>query len=84
MAYEIIIKPSAQKDLDDLPDKEVLHVSKKIENLSVNPRPVGVQKLTDYEGYRIRIGRYGVLFEIDELYHRVNIYRIKHRKEVYC
>lgn len=83
MAYEIIIKPSAQKDLDNLPDKEVLRVSKKIENLSVNPRPVGVQKLTDYEGYRIRIGRYRVLFEIDDLYYKVFIYRIKHRKEVY-
>ncbi|MHB8930548.1 MAG: type II toxin-antitoxin system RelE family toxin [Melioribacteraceae bacterium] len=47
------------------------------------PRPIGVQKLTDQEGYRIRSGYYRVLFEIDDKQKIVHIYRIKHRKEVY-
>ena len=64
MVYEIILKPSAQKDLNRLPDKEVIHLSKRIEQLSANPQPVGVQKLSDNEGYRIRIGDYRILFNI--------------------
>ena len=83
MAYRIIIKPSAEKDLDLLPDKEVLMISRHIEALSTNPRPFGVQKLTDAEGYRIRSGRYRILFEIDDGRQIVFVFRIKHRKEAY-
>ena len=83
MAYQIIIKPSAQKDLDKLPDKEVIRVASKIFLLSQNPRTIGTQKLTEQEAYRIRIGNYRILFEIDDTTESVLIYRIKHRKEVY-
>lgn len=83
MAYEIIIKPTAQKDLDKLPDKEVVKIAKRFLQLQENPRPVGIQKLTDQEGYRIRIGDYRVLFEIEDEEKKVFIYRIKHRKEAY-
>ncbi len=83
MAYKILIKPPAAKDLDSLPDKEVKKVLTHISQLSNEPRPVGVQKLTDKEGYRIRSGKYRVLYEIDDKTQRVMIYRIKHRKDVY-
>jgi len=48
--YRIIIKPSAQKDLDRLPDKELKRVFARLEQLKNNPRPIGVQKLSDDEG----------------------------------
>ncbi|MCL4509816.1 MAG: type II toxin-antitoxin system RelE/ParE family toxin [Bacteroidetes bacterium] len=83
MAYEIIVKPSAQKDLDSLPDKEVLHISSRIQNLSEEPRPIGVQKLTGTDGYRIRAGNYRILYEISDKGKEILIYRIKHRKDVY-
>jgi len=44
---------------------------------------MGVQKLHDKEGYRIRSGNYRILFEIDDQVKSVFIYRIKHRREVY-
>ncbi|MDP2036544.1 MAG: type II toxin-antitoxin system RelE/ParE family toxin [Ignavibacteria bacterium] len=83
MAYQIIIKPSAQKDLDKLPDKEVIRLASKIFLLSKNPRTIGTQKLTEQEVYRIRIGNYRVLYEIDDSAKSIFIFRIKHRKEVY-
>ncbi|MBI3006256.1 MAG: type II toxin-antitoxin system RelE/ParE family toxin [Ignavibacteriales bacterium] len=52
-------------------------------NLSFNPRPFGVQKLFGENGYRIRVGRYRVLFEVHDGQRKVFIYRIKHRKDVY-
>jgi len=64
VAYKIYIKPSASKDLDKLPDKEAQKILYLISKLAENPRPVGVQKLTDDEGYRIRSGNYRILFEI--------------------
>jgi mRNA interferase RelE/StbE len=83
VVYELILKPSAQKDLNHLPDKEVIRLSKRIAQLSANPQPVGIQKLSDNEGYRIRIGDYRILFNIDQKSSKIFIYRIKHRKDVY-
>jgi mRNA interferase RelE/StbE len=83
VAYKIYIKPSALKDLNALPDAEVKKILLYIDKLGEDPRPIGVQKLTDYEGYRIRSGNYRVLFEIIEKVKAVYIYRIKHRKDVY-
>ena len=83
MAYEIIIKPSAQRDLDGLPIHEAQKIASRIVQLSNHPRPFGVQKLRGDESYRIRSGNYRVLFEIDDKAERVNVYRVKHRKDVY-
>ena len=83
MPYTIIIKPSAQKDLDKLPFSEIKRIVSKLENLKSNPRPIGIQKLSDYEGYRIRSGKYRILFSIDDKNKKIYIYRLKHRKDVY-
>ncbi|MDO8549411.1 MAG: type II toxin-antitoxin system RelE/ParE family toxin [Ignavibacteria bacterium] len=83
MAYKVLIKPSASKNLDALPDKEVKKILYHISQLKEEPRPVGVQKLTNVEGYRIRSGYYRILYEIDEKSKTVLIYRVKNRKDVY-
>ena len=83
MAYKINIKPSALKDLDSLPDKEVKKISNRLMQLKDGPRPIGVQKLSTQEGYRIRSGDYRILFEINDEIETVLIFRIKHRKEAY-
>lgn len=83
MAYKILIKPPAAKDLDRLLVSEVKRLLSHIKNLSNDPRPIGIQKLTNEEGYRIRSGKYRVLFEINDKSQTILIYRIKHRKDVY-
>jgi len=83
VAYTIRIKPSAQKDLDAIPDKEVVKILSRISQLESDPRPVGIQKLHNKEGYRIRSGNYRILYEIDDQKIFVLVFRIKHRKEVY-
>lgn len=83
MNYQIIIKPSAQKDLDKLPIKELRKIISKLKLLEQNPRPIGIQKLSNDDGYRIRSGNYRVLFLINDKAGKIDIYRIKHRKDVY-
>ena len=83
MAYKIFIKPAATKDLDILPDKEVQRILYHVTQLQLNPRPVGIQKLTGDKGYRIRSGNYRILFEINDKINTISVYRIKHRKDVY-
>jgi mRNA interferase RelE/StbE len=83
VAYKIFIKPSAVKDLDSLPNKEVEKISSRLFQLVADPRPIGVQKLSDKEGYRIRSGNYRILYEINDKSETIFVYRIKHRKEAY-
>ena len=83
MGYTVILKPSAQHDLDSLPDKEVERIGVLVRQLEHNPRPFGVQKLSGDEGYRIRSGKYRILYEINDREKIIFVYRVKHRKDVY-
>lgn len=63
-SFEVIFKQSVAKDLRQIPNKDVARILKRIEALSVEPRPPGVEKLSGQEKYRIRQGVYRVLYEI--------------------
>ena len=81
--YKIKILPHAQKDLDHLQHKIFNNIKDKIIKFANNPRPNGAIKLTNEDGYRVRIGDYRVLYRIDDKSKEIYIYRVKHRKEVY-
>ncbi|MBM2839932.1 MAG: plasmid stabilization system [Bacteroidetes bacterium] len=83
MAYEVVIKPSAQRDLDAYPSKEVQRIADRISHLTIDPRPFGSQKLAGAHAYRIRSGNYRILYEVDDKRKMVLIFRIKHRREAY-
>jgi mRNA interferase RelE/StbE len=82
--YQVTLAASAKKELRDLPSDVVQRIWDKIGELPDNPRPSGCKKLHGYKGrWRIRIGHYRVVYEIDDAQHIVDITRIAHRKEVY-
>lgn len=81
--YVLRLLPQAQKDLDRLQEKIFSRIKNEILSLKDNPRSRGAIKLTDEEGYRIRIGDYRILYRIGDKSKEIFIYRIKHRKEVY-
>ncbi len=51
--------------------------------LQENPRPPGVRKLGAGRGYRIRVGKYRVVYQIEDTRREVSVYRIRHRRDVY-
>jgi mRNA interferase RelE/StbE len=81
--YEISLKKSAAKDLDDIPKKELQKIIKKIRAMSSDPRPQGSQKLSHKEQYRIRQGDYRVIYAIDDDSFAVHIIKVGHRREIY-
>jgi mRNA interferase RelE/StbE len=83
-SYSLRIKKSAIKDLEALPSKaERRRIVKRIESLAENPRPRGAQKLSGKERYRIRQGRYRILYSINDQELIVYVIRIGDRKSVY-
>ncbi|HSD70794.1 MAG TPA: type II toxin-antitoxin system RelE/ParE family toxin [Woeseiaceae bacterium] len=82
--YSVQIKKSALKELEAVSTKaDRQRIIRRIRSLSDNPRPVGVQKLSGHERYRLRQGRYRILYTIHDLELTVYVIRIADRKEVY-
>ena len=82
--YALVIKQSAQKELDTLDDALFVRIDRKILALADNPRPTGCKKLRGYKDqWRIRVGDWRVLYIVDDAARLVSITRIAHRREVY-
>lgn len=55
-----------------------------IDGLAVNPRPPGVEKLEGSDsGFRIRVGDYRILYEINDAEQTVRVTNVGHRRDVY-
>ncbi|GDX84259.1 plasmid stabilization system [Methylococcaceae bacterium] len=84
MSYRIEIKPSAKKELAQLPREIGESVVKAIAALAENPRPHGYKKLTgSQQSYRIRVGNYRVVYSLFEQQLMIEIVKIGDRKDVY-
>lgn len=82
--YSIRIKRSARKELESIPTKaDRQRIVSKIASLADNPRPPGSLKLSGRERYRLRQGRYRILYSIEDRVLVVQVVRIGHRKNVY-
>ena len=82
--YALLVKRSAERDLRQLPRATFERVNAKILSLRDDPRPHGARKLVGaLEGWRIRVGDYRVLYQIDDEGQTVTVVRVKHRREVY-
>jgi mRNA interferase RelE/StbE len=82
--YSVILMPQAQKDLDTFSGKQLTKFEKTILGLYDEPRPHNSIKLSGSGSrWRIRIGAYRILYEINDKKKIVKIYKIAHRKEAY-
>jgi len=82
-SFEIFFKESVWKDLEKIPKKDVRKILKKIGSLGDDPRSSGCEKLTGEERYRIRQGRYRILYSIQDLELTVWVVKVGHRSDVY-
>jgi mRNA interferase RelE/StbE len=81
MNYQIDFKPRAVKDLKRLPVGQKDRVLGKIEAME-DDLAGDVKRLTNFTPeYRLRVGDYRVLFEIEGA--TVVVYRVWHRKDAY-
>lgn len=81
MQYDLFFMPKAEKDIKSLDPGRARQVMGSIWKLRDNLNG-DVKKLTNFTPeYRLRVGVYRVLFEVDG--GRVVVYRVRHRKDVY-
>ena len=83
-SFRIEWKHSAVTELKKLPPEIISRIINAVEGLSSNPRPTGVKKLVGSDdSYRLRVGRYRIIYSIFETRYVIEIIRVGHRKEVY-
>ena len=81
--YEVLFKESVWKELRRVPKNNVQKILSRIEKLKDNPRPIGCEKLTGLELYRVRQGNNRIVYSIQENELTIWIIKVGHRSSVY-
>lgn len=81
--YKLIFKKSIAKDLRALPKQDIARILQRFDELQIDPRPAGCEKLSGQERYRVRQGVYRIIYEVTDRTLIVCIVKVGHRREVY-
>ena len=82
--YRIAVKPSAVKALAAVPNPARLRIARRIDALADDPRGPGAVKLAGEDDlYRVRVGDYRIVYQIQDRVLLVLVLRVGHRRDVY-
>lgn len=81
--YTIVVTEYAIRQLKKLPPQAVSKLKEAIAALAIEPRPHNHIKLTGVEAYRIRVGNYRVVYEINDGLLVITVVEVSDRKETY-
>ncbi|MDD5082587.1 MAG: type II toxin-antitoxin system RelE/ParE family toxin [Dehalococcoidales bacterium] len=81
--YLLEVSHTAHRQIRRLPAQTQERVNSVITRLAENPRPPGAKKLTARDGYRVRVGDYRILYQVDDGVKVVIIYRVMSRGDAY-
>jgi mRNA interferase RelE/StbE len=84
VTYQVEFSRRAEKQFKALPQQIQNRLQSRIDTLAENPRSVNATKLEGEENqYRIRVGNYRIVYEIQDRVFLIILLRIGHRREVY-
>lgn len=83
MAYSVHLTHSAEKQFEGLPSTVQPEILDAMLALADTPRPPGCKAIQGLDAWRIRVGDYRILYDIDDDLNEVTVFRIAHRREVY-
>jgi mRNA interferase RelE/StbE len=82
--FELKIDRGVERSLKKLPQDVAVSLLKAMKELTVEPLPHGCRKIVGTDrSYRIRVGDYRIVYEVDEAGRLVVIHAAGHRKDVY-
>jgi mRNA interferase RelE/StbE len=82
--YRVVLSDRAERELRSLDREPQLRIVTALRQLATDPRRnPRVKRLSGRNGYRMRVGDYRVLFQIEDSRLTVLVVQIGHRREVY-
>jgi mRNA interferase RelE/StbE len=83
-SYRIEVSATAERQIRKLPRPDQVRVVRVIQTLAADPRPSGCRKLSGYDDvFRVRVGRYRVLYSIEDRRLIIIVLKVGDRKDVY-
>jgi mRNA interferase RelE/StbE len=83
-SYRLEWRRSTRKDLRRIPSTDVVMIIAAVESLAEDPFPTGCVKLSGSErSYRIRVGDYRILYDVQGDCLVILVIKVCHRKDVY-
>jgi len=82
-SYKILIKPSAVKEIEAIPQRDRQRIVARIQGLSSNPRPPGSEKLSGQDKFRVRQRVYRIVYSVNDDEPSLLIVKVGHCKEIY-
>jgi len=83
VAYSIHFRKSVEKELRRIPKPDLSRLLERIKALGGEPRPHGCEKLSGQERYRVRQGKYRIIYSIQDNELTVRVVKVGHRGNVY-
>ena len=81
--YTVTSTPPAGREFAKLPAAVQPAIAAALRGLAADPRPPGCKKLKGQPGWRIRVGDYRVIYDVEDSSQSVTITQIAHRRDVY-
>ena len=81
--YELLYSPVALKQLEKIERDLQERILSVLERLRIRPESCDIKKLIGTHGYRLRVGKYRIIFDLDKNKLKILILEIGHRKNIY-
>lgn len=82
MTYEILFSDKSLKQLKKIEKSHQENIIKALERIRIRPEK-HITKLIVDQGYRLRVGKYRVILDIDKEKLIILVLKIGHRKKIY-
>jgi mRNA interferase RelE/StbE len=83
MNFTVQYRPRVERDIERLPRGVLELVDRKLRLLGETPRPSGCKKLKGAGLWRVRVGDYRIVYEVDDARKIVDVHIVAHRRDVY-
>jgi len=84
VTYTVEIQPAAKRQIKKLTLSIQAQIIQELEELELDPRHPGVLKMSGEENtYRVRVGKYRIIYEIYDRILLVSVIKVGHRREIY-
>jgi mRNA interferase RelE/StbE len=80
--FRVLFRASVWKEFRPIPKKELERILGRISARGRDPRPDGVEKLTGQDRYRVRQGRYRIVYSVQDEDLTIWVVKVGHRKDV--
>ena len=81
--FELKFKAPVAKDLRNIPKEHVQKILLQIDRLATDPRAEGSKKLSGYDLYRRRVGKYRIVYEMRDHQLIIVVIKVGHRSKIY-